>query len=111
MTSHDATVMLLVISLFAAMHPQAAVGAAFGCMFFLAVSNATGLVQKAVLTLVSWGAGYSVGLWIEGSLAMLAAFMSACFAVVVLTSLASAFEQERLPLWLVKLIKIWRGTK
>ena len=111
MTSHDTTIIMVLVSLFAALHPEAAIGASFGCMFFVAFKNADTLMQKLFYTGASWGGGYSVGLATDGVTSMLSAFLAACFTIAVVSSIARSVDEGDLPEWLSKLIRLWRGIK
>lgn len=52
---------IFMMGVFQALHPQAAMGASFGCFFFLAFPDRGGVGRKILLLVFSWGIGYATG--------------------------------------------------
>lgn len=76
------------------LHPGAAMGASFGCFFFLVYPDPTSgnwfekFLRKFALLIFSWGAGYSVGSGLSTSenyqgWAMLSGIAGSCLAAAI----------------------------
>ena len=97
--------------------PYAAIGAAFGCVFFLQYPSILTGWRKTATATVSWAIGYGVGMYFYGDGppwmpdAFLPALIGAAVGCPVVTAaLAVIDENGDLPPWLVTLIKLlpWR---
>jgi hypothetical protein len=104
--------LLYVGALIAQLHPGAAMGASFGCVFFVFLPDPTvggrlfKLVRKTGLTVVSWGFGYAVGIAIGGTWAMLTAVLGGALAAAVLGALnLMVLNDGDLPNWLNSVIR------
>lgn len=89
------------------LHPWAATGAAFGCLFYLAMPNPLNMGRKFLMTLVSWSVGYGAGVFSYGEgppwtqKAMVVSILASALAAVVLTSIHSFIQSgSALPPWL-----------
>lgn len=96
----------IVAAILAALHPWAAAGAAFGCVFYLMMPAAITGWRRAGLAAVSWGVGYGAGVfWYGGGppyleKAMLVSAITSSLAVVVLTAAYGMSERGGpLPQW------------
>lgn len=99
-------------ALAAQLHPGAAMGASFGCVFFMFLPDPTvggwgfKLFRKSCLTLVSWGFGYAAGIAVGGTGAMFAAVFGGSLAAAVLGALnLMVLNNGDLPAWLSSLIR------
>jgi hypothetical protein len=117
MTDHAyiaaAWVMGALATMWAATHPWAATGAAFGCCFFLAYPGATTGKQRLFLGLFSLGIGYGCGVFFYGegppysNKAMLPAAAVAALAAVLFTAWRVMIKKNgTLPPWLASLIEL-----
>lgn len=86
---------------------DAAVGAAFGSMFFLLSSEHNPVMKRLGYAAVSLCIGYAVGLAVGAPWTMLASATSAAVAVVTLASLTETITKGGV----VALMDIWRGRK
>lgn len=83
----------------AALHPWAAAGASFGCIFYLMTPAVLEGWRKAGYTVASWGLGYGVGVAIYGGgppydeSAMIAAGVGSALIVMILTVTLGAGEK------------------
>ena len=92
-------------------HPYAAVGAAFGCCFYLATPSAMKSWRRMLYGLFSWGIGYGAGAYFfdvdqprsVGAL-MTPAAVSALAAVVFGALHRVADSNSPLPPWLVDIL-------
>lgn len=99
-------------ALAAQLHPGAAMGASFGCVFFIFLPDPTvgGWVfkcfRKTSLTVVSWGFGYAAGIAMGGTGAMLAAVLGSSLAAAILGALnLMVLNDGDLPNWLSSMIR------
>lgn len=82
-----------------ALHPWAAAGASFGCVFYLMMPAVMEGWRKAGYTVASWGMGYAGGVFFYGGgppfleQAMLVSALCACLVVVILTAVYGAGEK------------------
>lgn len=65
------------VAFFAFSDQQAAIGAALGSAFFLSTKYEGGILNRLILTIVSFGAGYGAGLSVTGGHTMLVAMFGA----------------------------------
>ena len=93
------------------LHPGSAMGASFGCVFFILLPDpvTTSWVQKLIrkfgLTVVSWGFGYAVGIAFSNGSSMLAAIIGAAVASGVLGAINLMVKNDGdLPQWMSSLI-------
>ena len=94
MTNQVATISLLAI--LALMEPHSAIGAVFGCCFYLAMPNANTVRQVVLYTIASAGIGYAAGITIYANeMKMLVSSITSATCVAVLTS-AHGLIRERL---------------
>lgn len=107
MTDGKSGAVLLIGSAGLILHPWAAIGAAFGCCFFLAMPSATRGMGRLGLGVFSWGIGYAAGVFAYGdgppwdSKAMLVAACVAALAAVCFTGIFHAVAKGGpLPPWL-----------
>lgn len=103
---------LYVLALAAQLHPGAAMGASFGCVFFMFLPDPTvggrtfKFFRKTSLTVVSWGFGYAVGIAVGGTGAMVAAVLGSSLAAAILGALnLMVLNNGDLPNWLSSLIR------
>lgn len=96
----------LLVAVAASLHPWAAIGAGFGCCFFMAWPNSTRLSQRLFLLVFSWGMGYAGGVFWFGAgppwdnRAMLVAGTISALVAVVFTGLFHvAAKGGPLPPW------------
>lgn len=94
------------------LHPGSAMGASFGCVFFVFLPDATKggmvfkFVRKVALAVVSWGFGYATGIAVGGALSMLAALVGGALAAAVLGALnLMVLNDGDLPQWLTSIIR------
>ena len=103
------------------LHPGSAMGASFGCVFFIllpdpVVSNwVVSLLRKFGLTLVSWGFGYAMGIAFSSNSSMLAAVIGAALASGVLGALNLMVKNNGdLPQWMSSainaILRLKRGS-
>lgn len=120
-TSAAHAVLAMFAALFAATHPWAATGAAFGCCFFLASPSATTRRQRWLLGAFSCGIGYACGVFFYGEgppysqKAMLVAAAMSALAAVLFTAWAGVIANNgTLPPWLASLFELLpfkKGTR
>lgn len=98
-------------TLLAATHPYAAIGAAFGCVFFLTVPIAAHGWKRIKLCVSSWGIGYAAGVFFYGEgppwdekAMMVATFMSALGAVMFTAFYYVIDKSGPLPPWLESIL-------
>lgn len=92
----------------AAMHPWAAIGAAFGCCFVMAYPpKNTSYLARVALILFSWGVGYAHGVWwfpagppYDPSAMLPAVALSAVGVVLGLAAVRMMEHDGPLPAWL-----------
>jgi hypothetical protein len=94
------------------LHPGAAMGASFGCVFFMWLPDPTAggrlfkFIRKLCLTIVSWGFGYAAGIAVGGAGAMLASVLGGSLAAAVLGALnLMVLNNADLPNWLNSTIR------
>ncbi len=94
-----------------AIHPWAAVGAAFGCCFFLAAPMVTNLWQRVKLGLFSFGLGYAAGIFWYGEgppwneKAMLVSAALSALGAVIFTAFYYVIDKSGpLPAWLESIL-------
>lgn len=81
----------LITGTLAALHPWAAAGASFGCVFYLMTPAVLEPWRKAGYTVASWGIGYAGGIFAYGGgppyleQAMLVSALTSCLVVMLLT--------------------------
>lgn len=109
------------------LHPMSAIGASFGCMFFIllpdpVVEKWTGFIgwtlklfRKIVLTVLSWGIGYSVGILFFNNASMLMAILGGALGSTILGVLNLMVKNDGdLPPWLTSgmnaILRIKRGS-
>lgn len=105
---------LVAVSVWAVMeqlHPGSAMGASFGCVFFVLLPDPvvtsffSKLLRKMGLTVVSWGFGYAVGIAFSNGSSMLMAIIGAAVASGVLGALNLMVKNDGdLPQWMSSLI-------
>lgn len=89
----------LVTGTLTALHPWAAAGASFGCVFYLMMPAVMEGWRKAGYAVFSWGTGYASGVFFYGGgppyleQAMLVSALCSCLAVVILTAIYGAGEK------------------
>ena len=93
------------------LHPGSAMGASFGCVFFILLPDpvtaswSQKLIRKFGLTVVSWGFGYAVGIAFSNGSSMLAAIIGAAVASGVLGAINLMVKNDGdLPQWMSSLI-------
>jgi len=93
------------------LHPGSAMGASFGCVFFVLLPDPVvsswflKLIRKIGLTVVSWGFGYAVGIAFSSNSSMLAAVIGAAVASAVLGALNLMVKNDGdLPQWMSSMI-------
>ena len=93
------------------LHPGSAMGASFGCVFFILLPDpvvsswSQKLIRKVGLTVVSWGFGYAVGIAFSNGSSMLAAIIGAAVASGVLGAINLMVKNDGdLPQWMSSLI-------
>jgi hypothetical protein len=103
---------LLVGTMAGQLHPGSAMGASFGCVFFIFLPDATAggrvfkFVRKVALAVVSWGFGYATGIAIGGAVAMLVALLGGALAAAILGALnLMVLNDGELPHWLTSVIR------
>lgn len=103
---------LFVWAMIAQLHPGAAMGASFGCVFFIFLPDATvggmyfKFARKLGLAIVSWGFGYATGIAVGGTIAMLAALFGGALAAAVLGALnLMVLNDGDLPHWLTSIVR------
>jgi hypothetical protein len=103
---------LFVWTMIGELHPGAAMGASFGCVFFIFLPDPTvggmcfRFVRKLGLAIVSWGFGYATGIAVGSAVAMLAAIIGSALAAAVLGALnLMVLNDGDLPHWLATLIR------
>lgn len=89
------------------LNADAAVGAAFGAVFFMLSNECMPMVRRLVYSLVSGVIGYSVGIAAGAPWSMLAAATGAAIAVVTLGALVDVISKQGIS----GLMEIWRGRK
>lgn len=94
------------------LHPGSAMGASFGCVFFIFLPDPTAggmlfkFARKLGLAVVSWGFGYATGIAVGGALSMLAALLGGALAAAVLGALnLMVLNDGDLPHWLTSIIR------
>lgn len=109
------------------MHGMSAIGASFGCLFFIMlpdpkVDNWTGftgwvlaLLRKIILTTLSWGIGYSVGYAFDNKASMLMAILGGGLGATILGVFNLMIKNDAdLPPWLTStvsaVLRLKRGT-
>lgn len=99
-------------ALIAQLHPGAAMGASFGCLFFIFLPDPTAggalfkFTRKCGLTIVSWGFGYAAGIAVGGSFAMLFGVLGGALAAAILGALnLMVLNDGDLPNWLASIVK------
>ena len=94
MTNQVATISLLAV--LALMDPRSAIGAVFGCCFYLAMPNANTIRQVVLYTISAAGIGYAAGITIYANeMKMLVSAITSATCVAILTS-AHGLIRERL---------------
>lgn len=95
------------------LHPGAAMGASFGCIFFIFLPDPGGdhwvfkLTRKVGLTVFSWGIGYATGTFAGGDGAMFAAVLGGALGAVVMGAFNLMVKNDApLPGWLDSLLKL-----
>lgn len=103
---------LFVWTMIGQLHPGAAMGASFGCVFFIFLPDPTAggmlfkFARKLGLAIVSWGFGYATGIAVGGTIAMLAALFGGALAAAVLGALnLMVLNDGDLPHWLVSIMR------
>lgn len=93
------------------LHPGSAMGASFGCVFFILLPDPVvtswflKLLRKIALTVVSWGFGYAAGIALYNGTSMLMALIAAATASGILGSINLMVKNEGdLPLWMSSVI-------
>jgi hypothetical protein len=93
------------------LHPGSAMGASFGCVFFILLPDPVvsswflKLIRKIGLTIVSWGFGYAVGIAFSSNSSMLVAVIGAAVASGVLGAINLMVKNDGdLPQWMSSLI-------
>lgn len=99
------------------LHPMSAIGASFGCVFFIllpdpVVEKWTGIIgwllklsRKIALTILSWGVGYSVGILFFNNASMLMAILGGALGSAVLGMFNLMIKNDAdLPKWLSSLV-------
>ncbi|QYW06486.1 hypothetical protein uan_074 [Pseudomonas phage UAntarctica] len=122
-----ALIMVWVSAAFEQMHPMSAIGASFGCMFFILLPDpvvahwkgwigwSLKLLRKFVLTVLSWGFGYSVGILFFNNASMLMAILGGALGSTILGVLNLMIKNDAdLPPWLTSgmnaILRIKRGS-
>lgn len=105
-------------ALLAPVHPWAAIGASFGCCFFLTTPAAAQGLRRVMLGLFSWGCGYAAGTFFFGEgppwsqKAMLISAVVGALAAVLATVVHGMISSNgQLPPWaesLLKVVTTWR---
>lgn len=99
------------------MNPYAAIGAAFGCVFFLQYPSVLTPWRRAALAVFSWAVGYGAGMYWYGSGppwlpdAFLPSLAAAALGSSIFTAFAAIIDKNgELPGWLVSLLNLlpWR---
>lgn len=94
MTNQIATYSLL--AFLAAVNPHSAIGAVFGCCFYLAMPSVNTVKQVILYTIASVGIGYAAGITLfANDMPMLVSAITSATCVAVLTS-AHGIIKERL---------------
>lgn len=89
-----------VVAVLTAVHPQAMIGASFGCLFFLSTQSNCSVRKSLVLGVLSLGAGYSVGIAVDTAHSMWVSLTGASLGSVVLSGLHGAIKNGGdLPPW------------
>ena len=103
---------LFVWAMIGQLHPGAAMGASFGCVFFIFLPDPTvggmyfKFARKLGLAIVSWGFGYATGIAVGGTIAMLAALFGGALAAAVLGALnLMVLNDGDLPHWLTTIVR------
>lgn len=103
---------LLVGAVAGDLNPGSAMGASFGCVFFIFLPDATvggrvfKFIRKVSLAAVSWGFGYATGIAIGGAVAMLAALLGGALAAAILGALnLMVLNDSELPHWLTSVLR------
>lgn len=98
------------------LHPGAAMGASFGCFFFLAFADPTKgtwlekMVRKTMLLVFSWGVGYAFGAGVAASpewkdVAMFAAVAGSALGATIFGALNLMVRNDGpLPRWLSAIV-------
>lgn len=94
------------------LHPGSAMGASFGCVFFIFLPDPTAggmvfkFIRKLGLAIVSWGFGYATGIAVGGAVSMLAALLGGALAAAVLGALnLMVLNDGDLPHWLTSIVR------
>lgn len=93
------SMLAVLTALLAALHPWAAAGASFGCVFYLMAPAVMEGWRKAGYTVASWGLGYAAGIMAYGGGppyeegAMLVSGVSSAVIVMILTAFVGAGEK------------------
>ena len=89
-------------------HPHAAIGAAVGCCFFLAMPWAAGNLawwRRLLLSVFSYGMGYAAGAYADGNGAMLVSGSVSAVAAIFFSALNRTGNTDGpLPLWLGQIL-------
>lgn len=99
------------------LHPMSAIGASFGCVFFImlpdpVVEKWRGVIgwflklsRKIALTILSWGVGYAVGILFLNNASMLMAILGGALGSTVLGMFNLMIKNDAdLPQWLSSLV-------
>lgn len=98
-------------------NPYAAIGACFGCVFFLQYPSVLSKGRRAMLAVFSWGVGYAAGMYWYGSgppwlpQAFLPALIAAALGSSMFTAISAVIDSNGdLPAWLSALLNLlpWR---
>lgn len=93
------------------LNPDAAIGAAFGAMFFILNQNHHRPAMRIAYGLISAVAGYAVGQGYDDSWSMFAAMCGGAGAVVFLTATIDRLQSNEASPLVAFLIDLFRGRK
>ena len=100
--------MWAVVAAFALIDGHAALGAGFGCMFYLAMPQAVSMARQVMLTIASYGLGYAAGVSVYGTdKQMLVSAITAALIVALLTGVVGLI-QHKTPELIELLLRLWR---
>lgn len=105
------TALSLILYAMYAINPSAAAGAAFGCVFHLALPSCSGYKGLAI-AIASFGLGYASGISVGGDNTMLAsAVVSAMGGAMLISIHAFISGGKEVPAWITAVVNLMRSKK
>ena len=101
-------ILLGIVAMFAAIDGHAALGAAFGCVFYLAMPQTVAPWRQVMFTIASYGLGYSAGVSVYGTDKQMLASSIVAALIVALLAGVMGLIQNKTPELLELLLRLWR---